>query len=280
MGSPLGHAMTLTDKLRIGCSGWGYDDWLGTFYPKDTPKSEYLPLYSKVIDCVEVDSSFYRNPGPATTKGWYKATPPGFLFTMKMPKRITHEKKLRGVSENLGWFYASAKELKAKCSFLVAQLPPSIKYGRDWTVMQEFVKSLDPGYRHAIEFRHASWFREDVYDLLRDRNVAMVWTENQYLRSPSAVTSDSVYLRMVGDREITEFHEVQKDKSTEMRAWYKELEDAADSVKGAMVFFNNHYAGFGPGSVNEFRRLAGLMEYEFPAAGGAGAGQKSLVDFG
>src|SRR5574340_1336645 len=101
--------MALKDKLRIGCSGWGYDDWLDSFYPKDTPKSDYLPLYSSVLDCVEVDSSFYRNPGPATTKAWYKATPPGFLFTMKMPKRITHEKKLRQVTEQLGWFYASAK---------------------------------------------------------------------------------------------------------------------------------------------------------------------------
>jgi len=272
--------MDLKDKLRIGCSGWGYDDWLGSFYPSGTPKSDYLSLYSKVFDCVEVDSSFYRNPGPAMTKGWYRATPPAFLFTMKMPKRITHEKKLRGVGENLGWFYQAARELKEKCGPLVAQLPPSIKYDRDWTVMQAFVAALDPAYPHAIEFRHASWFRDDVYSLLRDRNVAMVWTENQYLRSPSAVTSDTVYLRMVGDREITEFHKVQKDKSAEMRAWYKELEESADSVKGALVFFNNHYAGFGPGSVNEFRRLAGLMEYGFPAQGGASAGQKSLGEFG
>src|SRR5437867_8921266 len=80
-------SMTLKDKLRVGCSGWGYDDWLGGFYPPDTPKSDYLKLYSSVFDCVEVDSSFYRNPGPAMTKGWYKSTPPGFLFAMKMPDR-------------------------------------------------------------------------------------------------------------------------------------------------------------------------------------------------
>jgi uncharacterized protein YecE (DUF72 family) len=271
--------MVLKGKLRIGCSGWGYDDWLGSFYPDKTSKADYLPLYSRVFDCVEVDSSFYRNPGPAMTKSWFGATPSGFLFTMKMPKRITHEKKLRRVEQELGWFYASAKELKEKAGPLVAQLPPSIKYDRDWTVMQDFVKSLDASYRHAIEFRHASWFRDDVYGLLRDRNVTMVWTENQYLRSPSAVTSDSIYLRMVGDREITEFHEVQKDKGAEMRAWYTELEETADSVKGALVFFNNHYAGFGPGSVNEFRRLAGFMECEFPVASGA-MGQKRLGDFG
>jgi uncharacterized protein YecE (DUF72 family) len=119
-----------------------------------------------------------------------------------------------------------------------------------------------------------------VYKLLRDRNVTMVWSENQYLRTPSDLTSDQVYLRMVGDREITEFKEVKKDRSEEMRSWYKDLDRSADSVKGALVFFNNHYAGFGPGSVNEFRRLAGLMEYEFPAKAGAPVGQKSLGDFG
>src|SRR5437667_5947055 len=107
----------------------------------------------------------------------------------------------------------------------------------------------------------------------------MVWTENQYLNSPAAVNADSMYLRMVGDRELTEFKETQKDKSAEMREWYKELDGASDSVKGALVFFNNHYAGFGPGSVNEFRRLAGMMEYEFPSKGPLAA-QKGLGDFG
>ena len=272
--------MALKEKLRIGCSGWGYDDWLGSFYPPGTAKSAYLTLYSRVFDVVEVDSSFYRNPGPAMTKTWYKTTPPGFTFAMKMPRRITHEKKLANVGQELEWFYASAKELRERCGPLVAQLPPSIKYDAHVARMRDFVGSLDLTYPHAIEFRHRSWFRDDVYALLGDRNVAMVWTENQYLRSPSKVTADYVYLRMVGDREITEFKEIQKDKGAEMRAWYKELEEAADSVKGAMVFFNNHYAGFGPGSVNEFRRLAGLMEYEFPGHAGGPGGQKSLGDFG
>src|SRR5213592_28808 len=271
--------MPLKDKLRIGCSGWGYDDWLGGFYPKDTPKSDYLKLYSGVFDSVEVDSSFYRNPGPATTKGWYKSTPPGFLFSMKMPRRITHEKKLKDVAENLGWFYTSAKELREKAGPLVAQLPPSIKFDSHWALMKDFVKAFEMKYPHAVEFRHKSWFRDEVYALLRDRNVAMVWTENQYLRSPTDVTADYVYLRMVGDREISEFKETQKDKSAEMRDWYKELDGASDSVKGALVFFNNHYAGFGPGSVNEFRRLAGMMEYEFPSKG-IPATQKGLGDFG
>ena len=144
--------------------------------------------------------------------------------------------------------------------------------------MQDFVKAFDAKYPHAIEFRHKSRFRDDVYSLLRDRNVAMVWTENQYLKSPSDVTADYVYLRMVGDRDLTEFKEKQRDKSAEMREWYGELDEASDSIKGAFVFFNNHYAGFGPASVNEFRRLAGMMEMGFPAVGTGK--QRGLADFG
>ena len=270
----------LPAKLRVGCSGWGYDDWLGGFYPPKTPKSDYLKLYASVFDCVEVDSSFYRTPRPAMTKQWYRTTPALFQFTMKMPKRITHEKKLKGVTENLGWFYASAKELREKCGPLVAQLPPSIKYETHWPLMQEFVRGFDVDtYPHAIEFRHRSWFRDDVYAVLRDRGVAMVWTENQYLRSPAQVTADYAYLRLVGDREIEEFKETQRDKSKEMREWYRELGEASDSVKGAFVFFNNHYAGFGPASVNEFRRLAGMIEYEFPAARAGSAVQRGLGEF-
>src|SRR5437667_10808743 len=113
--------MPLKDKLRIGCSGWGYDDWIRGFYPKFTPKSDYLKLNSGDCDSVEVDSSFYRNPGPATTKGWYKSTPPGLLFSMKMPPRITHEQKPKDVAHNAGWVHTSRKELRKKAGPLVPQ---------------------------------------------------------------------------------------------------------------------------------------------------------------
>src|SRR5437667_8665831 len=102
----------------------------------------------------------------------------------------------------------------------------------------------------------------------------MVWTENQYLNSPAAVNADSMYLRMVGDRELTEFKETQRDKSAEMREWYKELDGASDSIKGALVCFNKHSAGFGPGNVNEFRGLQGMMEYEFRAKAGVASSQR------
>jgi len=253
--------------LRVGCSGWGYEAWLGHFYPKDLDKSAFLRTYSKVFDLVEIDSSFYRTPSPSMCADWYRQTPPGFTFTAKWPKRITHDAKLRNVFDSMEYFYRSVSQLQEKLGPLCVQLPPSLKYDKDWEALQTFVGHFDKRFAHAIEFRHVSWFRKDVYELLRDNSVALVWATTQYLDTPPEVTADYVYLRMIGDRELTEFGTIQRDKKEEMRAWYGNLEKAKTGSKGALVFFNNHYAGFGPASVNEFRRLAGLMDLEFPVAG-------------
>ncbi len=270
--------MGLGEKVRIGCSGWGYEDWVGPFYPSGTPAGDFLRLYSTAFDVVEVDSSFYRTPSPAQVAGWRRTTPDDFRFAMKFPKRITHELKLRGAADPLAYFQRSAGELGEKLAVGLLQLPPSIKFEKDADALWAFLESAGPRMPLAVEFRHKSWFRDDVYRTLGDRNVAMAWSTNQYLDTPSQVTSDNIYLRMVGDREITEFNRIQKDQRDQMKAWFNELAKAVDGVKQAFVFFNNHYAGFGPGSVNEFRRLAGLMEVEFPRAPG-GQRQRSLGEF-
>lgn len=266
------------EKLRIGCSGWGYEDWVGPFYPSGTSSGDFLKLYSSVFDIVEVDSSFYRTPSPAQVAQWRRTTPESFLFTMKFPRRITHELKLRKAEEPLGYFLRSTKELGEKLGALVLQLPPSLKYDKDAPFLWAFLDLLGERQPLGVEFRHNSWFREDVYRTLEDHSATMIWSTNQYLDTPPEVTSGLVILRMVGDREITEFNRIQKDQKEQMKAWYDELAKVADGMKQAFVFFNNHYAGFGPASVNEFRRLAGMMELSFPK-GPHGQQQRSLGEF-
>ena len=263
-------------RLRVGCSGWGYEAWLGAFYPKGLANKDFLKTYSRVFDLVEIDSSFYRTPSPAMCADWYRQTPPGFIFAAKWPKRITHDHKLRNVADSMDYFYRSVGQLKEKLGPLCVQLPPSLKYEKDREALRDFVLRFDKRYPHAIEFRHRSWFRPDVYALLRDSGVCMVWATTQYLDTPPEVTADYVYLRMIGDRELTEFGTIQRDKGEEMRAWYGEIGKTQGKARGALVFFNNHYAGFGPGSANEFRRLAGLMDLEFPVSGKR---QRSLDGF-
>jgi uncharacterized protein YecE (DUF72 family) len=213
-------------------------------------------------------------------KAFKEKTPENFTFAAKLPKSITHDHKLRNIQSNLSWFEGSIAQLKEKLGPVVVQLPPSFKYEKDKEALEEFLQTVNPKIRYAIEFRNKSWFRPDVYSLLQKHNVCFAWSFNQYLSSPPEVTTDFIYLRLVGDREITEFKGIQRDQSLVMEEWYRNLEKVYGSVEDAYIFFNNHFAGFGPASVNEFRRLAGLMEQDWSSLVVEGSRQASLADFG
>jgi uncharacterized protein YecE (DUF72 family) len=255
------------EKLRIGCSGWSYKDWQGIFYPKGLAAKDYLSYYSKVFNCVEVDSSFYRIPNAFMISRWRNNTPEGFLFSPKLPKKITHDKKLKDSESTLIYFYSMVSKLREKLGPIAIQLPPSIKFDTHRELMRDFVSQLSPEFRHAIEFRHKSWFNPETYALLRKNNIAMVWSLNQYLETPPEVTADFIYLRMVGDREITEFSGIQKDRTEDIKRWASAVKESSGKFESGYIFFNNHFAGFSPESSNEFRRLLGLMELDWKAQG-------------
>ena len=271
--------MPLTDKLRIGCSGWSYKDWVGGFYPKDLQAGDYLKFYSRVFDCVEIDSSFYRIPSPFMVNQWKNNTPDGFTFSPKLSKKITHNNKLENFESTLMYFYSVVNKLGNKLGPIVVQLPPSIKVEKHKAVMEKFVSALEPKFKHAIEFRHKSWFNPETYKLLEKHNVSMAWSINQYLETPPETTSDFVYLRMVGDREITKFTGIQKEMKEEMGRWASRLKEKGNDFSSAFIFFNNHFAGFGPESVNEFRRLLGMMEVDWKLQAKTGERQGSLGEF-
>ena len=278
----------LGKKIHAGCSGWSYEDWVGPFYPKDAKPKDFLRLYSSVFDSVEIDSSFYRIPNSFMISQWKKNTPEGFLFCPKFPKKITHELKLQNVSSTLDYFYKTVAGLGDKLGPLVLQMPPSFKYDKGMKDLTNFMsKDMKSGFGHVIEFRHASWFRDDVYKLLESHNVALCWSLNQYLKEvPTKLTSDFVYARMVGERDITTFNQKQKDRTKESKEMANSIKGVSGSIDDAFIFFNNHFAGFGPESVNEFRRLSGLMEMDYsklsttsPSVEVSDSKQASLADF-
>jgi uncharacterized protein YecE (DUF72 family) len=255
------------EKLRIGCSGWSYKDWAGPFYPKDLQAKDYLKFYSGVFDCVEIDSSFYRIPNQSMVTQWRNNTPTAFVFSPKLPKKITHDNKLENSESTLLYFYSVLSKLGEKLGPIAVQLPPSVKLNTHLDIMKKFISQLSPDFKHAVEFRHKSWFTPKVYEMLKESNIAMVWSFNQYLETPPEATADFMYLRMVGDRELTEFTGVQKDRSEEMKKWASVVEEKAGKFEQGYVFFNNHFAGFSPESANEFRRLLGLMELDWQSRG-------------
>ncbi|MFQ5998241.1 MAG: DUF72 domain-containing protein [Candidatus Bathyarchaeia archaeon] len=266
-------------SLRIGCSGWSYSDWVGPFYPRDVSSKDFLRLYSSIFDTVEVDSTYYRLPLAHVVSQWKHSTPSGFLFTAKLPKRLTHDQKLEGAGEILPRFYRTMHEFGDKLGPILVQLPPSFKYETGKQRLERLLEAMDSRHRHTIEFRHRSWFKPEIYNLLKNYGVALCWSINQYLTTPADVTSDFIYLRFVGDRTITDFGKVQRDRSEVMKTWTKTLDDVGTTVKDKFVLFNNHFTGFGPASVNEFRRLVGLAQIDWSGLGSLKSAQSRLQEF-
>jgi uncharacterized protein YecE (DUF72 family) len=249
-------------QFYIGCSGWGYDAWLGHFYPANLEPREFLKYYGTVFDFVEIDSSFYRPPNLFMTKRWASVTPDNFRFTAKFPRSITHEKRLAQPERQLRYFFDVMRPLRRKVLALLLQLPPSLTAKEGLKKLEALIHMLDPDFRYAIEVRHRSWFDRSVYKLLSDNKICLAWSQLDTIQTPPELTSDFLYLRFIGDRSIDEkdFGRIQKDRLKELAKWSEEVKKLKDKANYAIVAANNHYAGFGPATANSFRKMLGLKE--------------------
>jgi uncharacterized protein YecE (DUF72 family) len=257
-------------QYHIGCSGWSYSAWLGPFYPSKLENSDWLRYYSQVFDYVEIDSSFYRMPSKFMVKNWAKKTPDNFRFTAKFPKVITHDKHLVDVNEEVYTYLSNMEPLQEKTLALLIQLPPSMQIMPGLQGLKDLVRILDGSFRYAVEVRHPSWFQDLAYNFFANNDICMVWSQLARMSTPPIVTSDFLYVRFIGDRSINEkdFGKIQKDRIVEMKQWADEIKQVESGkergrnkeVNLAMIAANNHYAGFGPGTANLFRKMVGLPE--------------------
>jgi uncharacterized protein YecE (DUF72 family) len=257
-------------KYRIGCSGWSYSSWKGPFYPPNLENSDWLRFYSQIFDYVEIDSSFYSIPDQFIVKNWFKKTPENFGFTAKFPKTVTHDKYLVEVEEEVELFLEHMQPLRDKTLALLIQLPPSMEIMPGLEGLRNLLPLLDNRFRYAVEVRHHSWFQDLAYNFFADNDICLVWSQLAKLRTPPIVTTDFLYVRFIGDRSIDEkdFGQIQKDRVLEMKKWANQIRKVdtgmgkgkGKEVSLAMIAANNHYAGFGPGTVNIFRNMVGLPE--------------------
>ena len=257
-------------QYHIGCSGWSYTSWLGPFYPSKLENTDWLRYYSQVFDYVEIDSSFYRMPNKLMVKNWTKRTPDHFRFTAKFPKVITHDKHLVDVNEEVYTFLENMEPLQEKTLALLIQLPPSMEIMPGLMGLKELLPYLDRSFRYAVEVRHPSWFQDLAYNFFANNDICMVWSQLARMSTPPIVTTDFLYVRFIGDRSIDEkdFGKIQKDRVLEMIQWADEVKNVEsgkergrkNEVNLAMIAANNHYAGFGPGTANLFRKMVGLSE--------------------
>jgi uncharacterized protein YecE (DUF72 family) len=192
--------------ILVGTSGYNYPEWKGSFYPSDLSTAKMLPYYASKFHTVEINYTFYRMPTPKLVAGWIAQVPPDFRFTLKAPKRITHDKRLRAadVADPLRAFVTAAAELGPQRGALLFQLPPNFK--KDIVLLNEFLSLLPPKVAAAFEFRHDSWLDDEVYEALKARGVALCIADSEKRETPLVTTAEYAYLRLrdegYGDADI------------------------------------------------------------------------------
>jgi uncharacterized protein YecE (DUF72 family) len=181
-------------RVHVGTSGYSYKEWKGTFYPKDLPAAGMLRFYAERLNTVEINNTFYRMPSEKMLEGWAAEAKAGFTFALKAPQRITHQKRLKDAGEVVLTFARVALALGEKMGPLLFQLPPNMK--KDAPRLEAFLALLPPSVRVTFEFRHASWFDDEVLDTLRKHHAALCAAEGEELVSPVVPTADWGYLRL------------------------------------------------------------------------------------
>jgi uncharacterized protein YecE (DUF72 family) len=181
-------------RIRIGTSGFSYKEWKGSFYPEDLPASGMLRFYAEKFPTVEINNTFYRMPTAAVLSGWAEHVPDGFTFALKASQRITHRARLKDAGDSVEFFFRVATTLGDRLGPVLFQLPPNLK--KDLPRLTDFLALLPAGSRSAFEFRHASWFEDDVFDALRGAGVALCVAEDEDLATPLVATTGWGYLRL------------------------------------------------------------------------------------
>jgi uncharacterized protein YecE (DUF72 family) len=269
-------------RVRVGCTSWSYDDWVGAFYPPKTPSTEFLARYSKVFGLVEGDATFYRIPKLDVTARWASETPADFWFTTKFSRRITHEARLQGVEEVTKVFLERMEPLRkaGKLAAILAQFPPSLKAEKAAHLLGPFLDLVPRGTRVACEFRNPTWFTSETYKVLRDRGASLVWQVTPEGPSPAEVTADFLYVRLIGpDRALERFDHVQRDLRPKMDALRAAL-NKAEGLQDVLVLASNHFEGHGPATAARVSDALGLPEPDLALAKAPVGAQRGLGDFG
>jgi uncharacterized protein YecE (DUF72 family) len=238
--------------VRIGCSGWNYDDWRGRFYPRGCPQRRWLAHYATRFDTVEVNSTFYRLARPAAVARWLEDTPAGFLFTVKASRYLTHTKRLTDTGRGVERLYAGIAPLaeSPRMGATLWQLPAS--FHRDDDRLGAALDALPAG-RHCFEFRHPSWFVAEVFGLLHAAGAALVIGDDPQRPLPHApLTADWTLIRLHRGRRGRRGNYSER----ELRDWAARIRELRSEAE-VLAYFNNDWEGFAPANALRLKRLLG-----------------------
>jgi len=228
----------------VGTSGYSYKEWKGIFYPQDLPAAKMLEFYASHFGSVEINNTFYRMPDAKMVAKWGTQVPDGFTFVLKAPQRITHQKRLADVQDDVRYFIDAASSLGSKLGPLLFQLPPYAK--KDAAKLHDFLELLPRDRRTAFEFRHETWFDDEIYALLREQGAALCIADTDEVADPDRLlvaTAPWGYLRL----RRTEY------SVDDLKAWKDRID--RQSWSDSYVFFKHEDEAKGPRFATEFLKL-------------------------
>jgi uncharacterized protein YecE (DUF72 family) len=228
--------------IWVGTSGYNYPEWKGSFYPADLPAAKMLPYYAARFPTVEINYTFYRMPNEKLVSGWAAQTPDSYRLTLKAPRRITHDSRLKNTGELVQGFCRVAASLGTKLGALLFQLPPNLK--KDVALFDAFLAELPPKVCAAFEFRNPSWFDDEIFARLRARNLALCVSDSEKLSAPVTITADYAYFRLRDEGYTPD----------DIGRWAETIARETAACRDVFVYFKHEEEGKGP----EFARL--LME--------------------
>jgi uncharacterized protein YecE (DUF72 family) len=259
-------------ELHIGTSAFTAAGWEGSFYPSGMKSADFLTFYATKLDSVEVDSTFYRTPSASTVTSWNRKTPNGFVFAVKVPQKITHEKVLVDCEEEFKEFVRVMDLLGEKLGPMLLQFPyfnrSVFTSGAQFVArLKPFLKKLPKDHKVAVEIRNKNWLDAAFVALLRESGVALALIDQSWMPRPwdltgkfDLVTADFTYVRWLGDRKQIEqitkkWEKVIVDRKADLRSWVDYLRPIKKRGVTIFAYANNHYAGHGPATVAQFLKM-------------------------
>ena len=257
-------------RVRIGIVGWNYPEWKGLIYDDKAKPPQFLQQYARRFPIVEAASSYYGMPDKSSIEKWAGDTPASFEMSLKVPDwMMKKESSDPDLHSALGTFLGRLGPLieANKLGTLVAQFPPFYRREKKAASLAAFVKALPQGPRWAVELRHDSWWDEETYAMLREANVTLVWSAlGGDDRTPPVMTTDSLYLRLFGDRELEPpYGKKRRDATPELRWWAERIQAEGKSAKRVDVLVSKYLEGYAPGSAETLAKMLGVPPMEPPA---------------
>lgn len=266
--------MTRNSTFHIGCQSWGYDDWITrpggeiAFYPRSTKRDEMLQQYARAFDTIEIDSTVYGLPPVSNFKSWYDKTPPDFLFSLKLPREITHERFLDASSfPVLDEFLRRAAAFEEKLGVLLIQLPASFDGATEnGQALRKFLSHLPKEFRFAIEFRNPEWFIDWTFEELEKNGVALALVEGPWVPRQTMfdaiekVSSKFAYIRLMAEKDLEKFDKIYRDRTAIIKLWLENLKRL--NASEFFVYCDNYLEGHAPATARKIQKMLGLRTVE------------------